>query len=761
MGQFRATNYRLATFLVLAMTVFSAKLFQFLRTEPYWTDPENGVFGFSTVLDVVRCAFWLPSIFLLDMVSLAMPVVLNLFKVQWMSILADTWMLFSLISVISSISFLLETGAQLDWNAAMNGFGNGLSFWTFVLSQSGIFFLGLGAFTLAFIFVRWLLDRPNAMDPIYFMPFLEDDHELDEESGYAKYRKRRRHSSGGFLNTEFLFHALYYLGLVLLFRPDQPWNTLSQSPLVSMLWGTTASISNSIQLTSGYKMKPPWDYPDEFKGAWNVSNFDLPRVVDVPAGGFKHVVVIALESARSDVVPFDPRTSLKRAVDEHFLKTGADITPFLRQLYSQSIKASSCHATSAYTIKSLLSILCGVYPLNANYNLESGFNIYQPCLPSLLAKTFNGTSPNDNPVPKSLPNPYVLQKSDVKIDIDYDGIDAELQRLLGSVQSDFASGFFQASDLNFDAQRRTMEKMGFDVIWGRDEIRRHFVDIVDETNYFGFSDYDVLPSLLRFVDHATARHEKRMFLTLLTAVSHHPWKLPWGETMETYSATDPTANSYLNTIRYTDRFIRDLMTEFRARGLDKETLFIFTGDHGIGVNHHNIVGSLSNPYETAFQVPLFYYSSNPGWKSSNFSPGQWNHMDIFPTILDALSVQNSSLLKLADFYEGQTLLRPYRNRVQFSFVSPGNAMVVARQDNYKAVYDIKSLLTKPYYQINPLMLFDVASDPDENHSLAHHVNFIKQNEPNNPILSWLEKVNVEVTDFSRIIRLRYGYLVTR
>ena len=88
-------------------------------------------------------------------------------------------------------------------------------------------------------------------------------------------------------------------------------------------------------------------------------------------------------------------------------------------------------------------------------------------------------------------------------------------------------------------------------------------------------------------------------------------------------------------------------------------------------------------------------------------------------------------------------------------------MVVARQDNYKAVYDIKSLLTKPYYQINPLMLFDVASDPDENHSLAHHVNFIKQNEPNNPILSWLEKVNVEVTDFSRIIRLRYGYLVTR
>ena len=46
--------------------------------------------------------------------------------------------------------------------------------------------------------------------------------------------------------------------------------------------------------------------------------------------------------------------------------------------------------------------------------------------------------------------------------------DAELQRhIFGSVISDFASGFFQASDLNVDAQRRTMEKMGVDVIWGK------------------------------------------------------------------------------------------------------------------------------------------------------------------------------------------------------------------------------------------------------------------------------------------------------
>ena len=37
-------------------------------------------------------------------------------------------------------------------------------------------------------------------------------------------------------------------------------------------------------------------------------------------------------------------------------------------------------------------------------------------------------------------------------------------------------------------------------------------------------------------------------------------------------------------------------------------------------------------------------------------------------------------------------------------------MVVARKDNCKAVYDIKSFLTKPYNQINPSKLFDVAFD---------------------------------------------------
>ena len=105
-----------------------------------------------------------------------------------------------------------------------------------------------------------------------------------------------------------------------------------------------------------------------------------------------------------------PMLSLKRAVSEHLFETGADITQFLRQLYSRSIKASACHEVLAYTIKSLLSILCGLYPLNANYNLESGFNIHQPCLPSLLTRAFNGTSPNDNPVPKALLNPCVMQK---------------------------------------------------------------------------------------------------------------------------------------------------------------------------------------------------------------------------------------------------------------------------------------------------------------------------------------------------------------
>ncbi|CAF3998115.1 unnamed protein product [Rotaria magnacalcarata] len=103
----------------------------------------------------------------------------------------------------------------------------------------------------------------------------------------------------------------------------------------------------------------------------------------------KHVFIIVLESIRADAVPLNE--SLANAVNLNFTSdtTAETVTPLLSSLWMNSVRTIASVASS-YTLKSLLSIFCGIYPINVNFLKEANPEniLYEKCLPELLREFF-------------------------------------------------------------------------------------------------------------------------------------------------------------------------------------------------------------------------------------------------------------------------------------------------------------------------------------------------------------------------------------
>ena len=81
-----------------------------------------------------------------------------------------------------------------------------------------------------------------------------------------------------------------------------------------------------------------------------------------------------------------------------------------------------------------------------------------------------------------------------------------------------------------------------------------------------------------------------------------------------------------------------------ASSLDRNTLVIFTADHGFSLGHHGFWGHgqatwPTNAFRIAYNIPLLVWGSDPvksGIRCENFV----SSLDIFSTILDILKIEN-------------------------------------------------------------------------------------------------------------------------
>lgn len=332
---------------------------------------------------------------------------------------------------------------------------------------------------------------------------------------------------------------------------------------------------------------PPGSGYESVLDPLKISNLDQPLLQALQDAlkdskiPIKHVVLMSLESTRKDVFPLDKNgilyehlaESRKDDIDGGLAAKKRDELADLSQLSRNAeiitgldthfghaintthggINVAGALTGSTFTLKSLLGSHCGVSPLPVDFLEELETEIYQPCLPQIL----NVMNKQNDPAASSWE----------------------------WTNHTWKSVFMQASTNKFDRQQPALEKMGFDVTMVREDLMRpgaKYPPSGPELNYFGFSEEELKPYMRDlFID--AEKSGERVFLSHLTSSTHHPWATPkefgaqqryWGGSRGGGTPWD----RYLNSIRWGDKWIGEVMALLKEVGVADETLVVMIGD---------------------------------------------------------------------------------------------------------------------------------------------------------------------------------------
>lgn len=141
----------------------------------------------------------------------------------------------------------------------------------------------------------------------------------------------------------------------------------------------------------------------------------------------------------------------------------------------------------------------------------------------------------------------------------------------------------------------------------------------------------------------------------------HPWQVntcPIGDTEE---RRKENLRGYYAAISAMDAGVGKILDKVKEKGLEDNTIVIFTSDNGMNMGHHGIWGKGNgtyppNMYESSIRVPFIIKipdCSNPGTKCSAMA----SQYDIFPTILELAGCK----FELEPMQPGKSLLKQINN----------------------------------------------------------------------------------------------------
>lgn len=350
--------------------------------------------------------------------------------------------------------------------------------------------------------------------------------------------------------------------------------------------------------------------------------------------------------------------------------------------------------TSSVSTKSLAAIHCGAWPMPVDKFEEADTLCYQPCLPQVM-ELFN-------------------QLKTVKETDDY-------------LEQEWYPAFFQSTTDGYDRQKKFDRKIGFKHVVTKHRLELDAEDDpntkLEEINYFGYPETALKGHIKKYIEKSQEK-KRRMFLSHFTSTTHHPWTTPHEFETVKYLNTKggmhwhKDFDKYLNTVRWNDRWLGELMQTFEDYGIANETLVVFVGDHGQAFKEDDFkTGTYENGHISNFRVPIVF-------KHPHIPRVQYNanatSLSIVPTILDLL-VRSGSLndkdseaaSDLLQDYEGQSLIRPYkvlhhgRRAWNFGIINGGGRMLSVTSA------DAPWRLVMPLDQKSEYKFTDLGTDPLE------------------------------------------------
>ncbi|MEG2434751.1 MAG: sulfatase-like hydrolase/transferase [Ruthenibacterium sp.] len=197
-------------------------------------------------------------------------------------------------------------------------------------------------------------------------------------------------------------------------------------------------------------------------------------------------------------------------------------------------------------------------------------------------------------------------------------------------------------------------------------------------------------------------------------VAQHPFTFGVEEIRDETLAASPRDEAevrrnlaeYYGMITHLDDQIGLLIQALRDANILDDTLIVFTGDNGLAVGCHGLMGKQNN-YDHSVRVPLLF--CGPDIPKNQTSDALVYLLDLFPTLCDYMgwevpaSVEGKSFLK--------ALHTPtYVHRTSLYFAYAG--LVRAVKENHFKLIEYRS-------GTNQTQLFDLKADPFEQNNLAH------------------------------------------
>jgi len=261
---------------------------------------------------------------------------------------------------------------------------------------------------------------------------------------------------------------------------------------------------------------------------------------------------------------------------------------------------------------------------------------------------------------------------------------------LSSVLSEkgYRTSFFTSADLGFQNSKEFLAHRKFDIVEDFSTIKCDEIFHFDGKNYIegnGIDDMCLADRLDSWLNEDTT---KNFFSIIWTVQGHYPYFFTGEE--KDFGVDDYNFNRYLNGLKHDDELIGRVMEILKEKGLAKKTLVLVTGDHGEAFGQHNQYGHGTGIYEENVKVPLFFINQElfHGERKSDIA----GMKDLATTTLSIIGVNSP------ETWMGRNLLNTNSNEI-FYFAPWSDYLFGYRKDNMKYIFN-ENLHTVEVYNLN-------------------------------------------------------------
>lgn len=408
----------------------------------------------------------------------------------------------------------------------------------------------------------------------------------------------------------------------------------------------------------------------------------LPPIVPVrDIANVEHPVLRVLRSLFAPETPFNPSLDEAMAKDRFFFPSSLNIaraettppknlvivllestrasattpypphlptTPFLDEIAKHALLIDHAYAVIPATAKAITATLCSLYPSMLLDARALNVGLLGRCLPQLLR------------------------------------------------EQGYHTLYMQTAYERFDSRVEAVKAMGFETFIKSGQLPTKGFQ---QVNFLGYEDESMLgPSEEWLKAHASTP----IFATYLTVNAHHDYGKLERHGFVEFTGGDELFNRYLNDIRATDFFLKELFDQYKRLGLYDNTIFVILGDHGEGFGEHGRKTHVTVPYEEGLHIPMIFFDP----QEKIFKPGRLagpvSQLDVMPTLLPRLGFKVTS-----GTMHGMSIFSSPADRVLITACfGDCAARITARQ---------------AYVFLNertPDQLYDLQADPGETRDLA-------------------------------------------